>query len=443
MPNIQTLPTWISQQSRHNVARNSIPSAAPVSALDTLRKIDQAKDARREPYGGDNLRIRAEEEGDQPIQVESGSGALYHPSSVDNQQEVTGHHSYLQLSPALRQEYRLPSPIAQTQAPTELRPRVSLEERDPETSTSKKTKTPHHQDPNLICSIQNLLQAPDAAQQNPKAERIIPPTLIETYVAFPAIEYPSSRSIGSAFHMNNSNKDQRPNKTLMAKKTQESRIDSMAGKPPSSFHNIDSASSSESLRSALSQVQQVHSDIQIGNLKQVQEDEMQRFKGEDRFQVLPSRAFDHAAMVIHNTKRKRDKSQPIFITDGDSERITKQPRKGHWPSQLVPALEVDTENARRVLLPMAEQLLKGVSSMNHVLSKNLCIRNNMHWTTPGTMDQTSNGPRKRPELLPKANAKTRSKSSCHTCRRKKRKCDETKPGCELSSNSPHRFQLIT
>lgn len=63
--------------------------------------------------------------------------------------------------------------------------------------------------------------------------------------------------------------------------------------------------------------------------------------------------------------------------------------------------------------------------------------------TPGTSSSTSTPaqvkrprgrPRKHPKPSPEALAKVakgRSKTGCITCRRRKKKCDETKPGCKF------------
>jgi len=70
-------------------------------------------------------------------------------------------------------------------------------------------------------------------------------------------------------------------------------------------------------------------------------------------------------------------------------------------------------------------------------------------TTPVTGKRPRGRPRKHPKPLPEDKAKVtkgRSKTGCLTCRRRKKKCDETKPGCEPSSIHSHEspgLQLIT
>ena len=61
-------------------------------------------------------------------------------------------------------------------------------------------------------------------------------------------------------------------------------------------------------------------------------------------------------------------------------------------------------------------------------------------TVPVTGKRPRGRPRKHPKPLPEDKAKVtkgRSKTGCLTCRRRKKKCDETKPGCEQLSNPSH------
>ena len=55
-------------------------------------------------------------------------------------------------------------------------------------------------------------------------------------------------------------------------------------------------------------------------------------------------------------------------------------------------------------------------------------------STPAVTKRPRGRPRKHPKISPESMAKItkgRSKTGCITCRRRKKKCDETKPGCEL------------
>ena len=55
-------------------------------------------------------------------------------------------------------------------------------------------------------------------------------------------------------------------------------------------------------------------------------------------------------------------------------------------------------------------------------------------STPAQVKRPRGRPRKHPKPSPEALAKVakgRSKTGCITCRRRKKKCDETKPGCEF------------
>jgi len=74
---------------------------------------------------------------------------------------------------------------------------------------------------------------------------------------------------------------------------------------------------------------------------------------------------------------------------------------------------------------------------------------------PSTINQTPlvakrprGRPRKYPKLSPESMAKVgkgRSKTGCITCRKRKKKCDERKPGCELRlmrSFDPNEFELM-
>jgi hypothetical protein len=71
-------------------------------------------------------------------------------------------------------------------------------------------------------------------------------------------------------------------------------------------------------------------------------------------------------------------------------------------------------------------------------------------STPAQVKRPRGRPRKHPKPSPEALAKVakgRSKTGCITCRRRKKKCDETKPGCKfgclepLVSTNYHRPQL--
>ncbi len=56
-------------------------------------------------------------------------------------------------------------------------------------------------------------------------------------------------------------------------------------------------------------------------------------------------------------------------------------------------------------------------------------------STPAQVKRPRGRPRKHPKPSPEALAKVakgRSKTGCITCRRRKKKCDETKPGCEFT-----------
>jgi hypothetical protein len=55
--------------------------------------------------------------------------------------------------------------------------------------------------------------------------------------------------------------------------------------------------------------------------------------------------------------------------------------------------------------------------------------------TPAKVKRSRGRPRKHAELAPELMAKMggrRSKTGCITCRKRKKKCDETKPGCRLA-----------
>ena len=57
-------------------------------------------------------------------------------------------------------------------------------------------------------------------------------------------------------------------------------------------------------------------------------------------------------------------------------------------------------------------------------------------TSPVTTKRPRGRPRKHPKVNPDSVvkvAKGRSKTGCITCRKRKKKCDEAKPGCELNS----------
>jgi len=54
--------------------------------------------------------------------------------------------------------------------------------------------------------------------------------------------------------------------------------------------------------------------------------------------------------------------------------------------------------------------------------------------TPAQTKRPRGRPRKHPKPTPESMAKVtkgRSKTGCITCRKRKKKCDETKPGCEF------------
>jgi hypothetical protein len=54
--------------------------------------------------------------------------------------------------------------------------------------------------------------------------------------------------------------------------------------------------------------------------------------------------------------------------------------------------------------------------------------------TPAQVKRPRGRPRKHPKPTPESMAKVakgRSKTGCITCRKRKKKCDETKPGCKL------------
>jgi hypothetical protein len=56
-------------------------------------------------------------------------------------------------------------------------------------------------------------------------------------------------------------------------------------------------------------------------------------------------------------------------------------------------------------------------------------------STPAQVKRPRGRPRKHPKPSPEALAKVakgRSKTGCITCRRRKKKCDETKPGCKFT-----------
>lgn len=60
-------------------------------------------------------------------------------------------------------------------------------------------------------------------------------------------------------------------------------------------------------------------------------------------------------------------------------------------------------------------------------------------STPVTAKRPRGRPRKHPKTTPEEKAKitkNRSKTGCITCRRRKKKCDEKKPGCQSPPPSP-------
>lgn len=78
--------------------------------------------------------------------------------------------------------------------------------------------------------------------------------------------------------------------------------------------------------------------------------------------------------------------------------------------------------------------------------KSTPIVSNETSTAPSCQKRGRGRPRKNPLLVPANGAKVtkgRSKTGCITCRRRKKKCDEAKPGCKYPATCTAIFDFVT
>jgi hypothetical protein len=95
---------------------------------------------------------------------------------------------------------------------------------------------------------------------------------------------------------------------------------------------------------------------------------------------------------------------------------------------------IGDDNDDEILVPKLEPIDDDDVDMMDVKESSIAPEMSSSSTSPVTTKRPRGRPRKHPKANPDSVmklSKGRSKTGCITCRKRKKKCDEAKPGCEL------------